>query len=97
MRFISQADIMLCKSDNSYTSIFLSNGDELVICKSLTKLAKEIDPELFIRVSQSYLINKNYISAIDKKKRSIELINKCQIQFTTTIKELLHLIGNKVA
>jgi DNA-binding LytR/AlgR family response regulator len=93
LRFIAHDDIIVCKSDNSYTSIYLTNGEELVMCKSLTQLLKELDPLYFIRVSQSYLININFIKAIDKKKKQIELINNQHIPFTTTLKRLLRLLA----
>lgn len=93
LRFVSQADIVYCKSDNCYTSIFLNNGEELLVCKSLKKIAQELDALLFVRVNQSYLINKDCIKLIDKKSKFIELINSQRIPFTITISELLSLIS----
>ncbi|QIL41614.1 LytTR family transcriptional regulator [Pedobacter sp. HDW13] len=92
LRFVPHSEITYCKSDNCYTSIFLDNGEELIMCKSLKKLLAELDPTSFIRVNQSYLINKNFIKIIDKKNKYVELINNQRIPFTTTIAELLSLI-----
>ena len=89
LHFVSHSDIILCKSDNCYTSVHLATGDGFVICKSLSQVAKELGNIVFIRVNQSYLVNKDYIKLIDKKKKHIELLNKQQIPFTTTLKELL--------
>jgi DNA-binding LytR/AlgR family response regulator len=94
LHFVLYSDISYCKSDNCYTSIFLNNGQELVLCKSLKRVSEELDTELFVRVNQSYLINKNYIKLIDKKNKQIELIDKKRIPFTTTITVLIGLIGN---
>jgi len=97
LRFINQSEITHCKSDNCYTTIYLNNNEEHVVCKSLTKIYKELDPQLFIRINQSYIINKNYIKLIDKKKRLVELDSNKQIPFTTTISVLLNLIRQSAA
>lgn len=92
LRFVGQNEIILCKSDNCYTSVYLISGEELVICKSLTKLSLQLHPTIFIRINQSYLVNREFIKLINKKKKHIELTNDKQIPFTITIKELLYLI-----
>lgn len=69
VRLVAQRHIVFCKSDNCYTSFFLDNGDELVVCQSLKKVQQGLDFNIFIRVSQSYLINKEYILLIDKKQK----------------------------
>ncbi|ATP57183.1 hypothetical protein CPT03_12220 [Pedobacter ginsengisoli] len=92
LRLVSCSDIIFCKSDNCYTSIFLDNGEELVVCKSLKKISQELDSLLFIRVNQSYLINKDFIKIIDKRNKFIELVSSQRIPFTKTIAELLSLI-----
>lgn len=93
VRFITQGEIVFCKSDNCYTYIYLVSGEEILISKSLSKFTQGLDPERFIRANQSYLINTQYIKSIDKKKRCVELLNLALIPFTTTIKELLEMIG----
>jgi two-component system LytT family response regulator len=84
LRIVSHSDIIYCKSDNCYTNIFLDNGEQFIVCKSLKKIFSELGSEMFIRVNQSYLINKNYIKFIDKKSRQVELINNQRIPFTIT-------------
>lgn len=86
-------EIIYCKSDSCYSSVFLNNGEELIICKSLTKLSKELAPEIFVRVSQSYMINKNYISQVDKKAKHILLRDKTLIPFNISIKYLLKILA----
>lgn len=97
LRFIIQDDISHCKSDNCYTSIFLSSGQEIVLCKSLKKLQAELDPETFIRINQSYIVNKNYIQQIDKKKKYIELAGNTCVPFTITLSSLLNMIIQNAA
>jgi two-component system LytT family response regulator len=85
--------IVYCQSNSCYTFVHLVDGEKYIVVKSLAKFAREElwFPE-FIRVSQSYLVNRNYISSIDKKKKNVVLSNGHAITFTITIKELIALI-----
>lgn len=94
LHFINQDSIIYCKSDNCYTEIHLDGGETLLTCKSLTKFSKELNLNSFIKVSQSYLINIKYIKSVNKRKKNIELLNKFEIPFTTSLKELLLFIAN---
>jgi len=89
LRMISSLDIIYCKSDNCYTSVFLRSGEELIACKSLKRIAQELGTLTFIRVNQSYLINKDFIKSINKKSKIVELLNNQCIPFTVTLKDLL--------
>lgn len=86
--------ILYCKSDNCYTYVHMIEGEKYLLVTSLSKFSKKLNSQ-FIRVNQSYLVNKAYIRNINKKKKAIELINKCQIPFTITVKNLLLLIKNQ--
>jgi DNA-binding LytR/AlgR family response regulator len=89
IHFVDPSEIIFCQSDNCYTSLYLTNGERHVIVKSLTKFLLELNSDSFIRVNQSYLINKNHIRRIDKKKKSIDLINNYSIPFTVSLKNLM--------
>ncbi len=89
--FIDPDNIFYCESDNCYTTIF-SNRKKVVVSQSLTKFAKMLPLNQFIRVSQSYLVNSNYIFEIDKRKKLIHLIDGSTVPFTVTIKNLMLLI-----
>lgn len=95
LRFLDQASIAYCKSDDCYTTLHIGNDEKHVICKSLTKVFKELDSELFIKVSQSYVINKHFIKLIDKRKKYIELVGEHKIPFTVTLTSLIHLIEKR--
>ena len=92
LRFLDQESIAYCKSDDCYTIFHVGKDEQHVICKSLTKVFKELDPELFIKVSQSYVINKHFIKLIDKRKKIIELVGNQMIPYTVTLSNLIHLI-----
>jgi DNA-binding LytR/AlgR family response regulator len=91
IHLIDPNKILYCQSDNCYTYIHTVEGEKHLVAMSLTKLSKELDTQ-FIRVNQSFLVNKSYIKNINKKKRALELVNKSQIPFTVSVKNLLFLI-----
>lgn len=59
--FIEVDRIMYCQSDSNYTTLFLSDGRNVLICKTMKEVEKTLDNFLFIRVHRSYLINPNYL------------------------------------
>ncbi|RVT97206.1 LytTR family transcriptional regulator [Mucilaginibacter limnophilus] len=91
---IDPDNIYFCQSDNCYTIINLASK-KLLVSQSLTKFSKELPDTQFIRVSQSYLINSNFISLIEKKRKIIKLDNEIDIPFTISIKTLLELLRLK--
>ena len=77
----NQSDIIYCKSDNNYTILNLKN-DKHIVCKSLAIFSKRLNPEIFFRVSQSYLININFITLINKREKVIYLMKSIEIPYT---------------
>lgn len=82
IHFINQQDILYCKSDDCYTNIHLVNNDSFMVCKSLAMFSKELCSVVFIRVNQSYLINRNFVKFIDKKSKMIHMLNNVIIPFS---------------
>ncbi|HEX8019282.1 LytTR family DNA-binding domain-containing protein [Mucilaginibacter sp.] len=95
--FIKPEEILFCRSDSCYTNIHFLQEKQILTVKSLTKLHKELLSEDFLRVNQSFIINRRFIQSIDKKKRCIELENGELIPFTVSLKELLLMIGKGTA
>lgn len=61
VEFIEVTKIIYCKSQNNYTFMYLEDGKEVLISKTLKEVEKALDEFLFLRIHQSYLINPNYI------------------------------------
>lgn len=59
--FIEVDRIMYCKSQSNYTTLFLSDGTEVLVSKTMKEVQKTLDRYFFIRVHQSHLINPNYM------------------------------------
>lgn len=91
--FLNASEIMYCRSDNNYTQIYLVNGDFFIQCTSLKKFNEGLNCTDFIKISQTYLINVNYIKLIDKKKKFVVLSGDESLPYTLQIRELLNLIS----
>ena len=92
VHILEHSQIIYCKSDNSYTEVFLGTGEKILVSRSLATVSKELTTG-FVRVSQSYLVNTDWISIIDKKRKFIRLRNNETIRFTIPIKELSSMIA----
>ncbi|MFY0254555.1 LytR/AlgR family response regulator transcription factor [Chitinophaga sp. 30R24] len=91
---VSHTSILFFKSDNYYSHVYLSDGRNYLLVKTLSKVEKEIQEGSFIRISQSFLVNINFITSIDKKKKVICLSDQHLLPFTVPVKKLTELILN---
>lgn len=58
---LDKDDVVMLKSDKSYTTIFLANEQEIVVSKTLKEVEKKFQFPQFYRVHNSYLINLNHV------------------------------------
>lgn len=68
VRVVAVADILYCKGDGPYTFFFLNNGKKELVSKPLKYYEDLLPPPYFLRSHQSYLVNKNYISGINRSE-----------------------------
>jgi two-component system LytT family response regulator len=67
IRYINIADIVYCKSSNSYTTFYLIGSEKLTVSKPISEYETLLVPYGFIRTHQSYLVNKNRIRSFKKE------------------------------
>ena len=60
-------DIIFCKSDNSYTTFYLTGNKKITVSKPISEYENILEPYGFVRTHQSYLINKNRIVSFRKE------------------------------
>jgi len=58
---LEQDDVVMLKSDKSYTTIFLKNEQQIVVSKTLKEVERKFQFTQFYRVHNSYLINLNHV------------------------------------
>jgi two-component system LytT family response regulator len=59
--FFSVQDVIFCKAEGSYTTIFLTNGAQKVVSRNLKDFENLLSESAFCRVHHSYLINLNHV------------------------------------
>jgi len=89
---VDYSSILFFRSDNCYSHVYLADGNTFVLIKSLSRVQREVNNEGFIRISQSFLVNSNFITSIQKKQRAI-LIGTHTLPFTIPVKELVQLLA----
>ena len=66
VEFIEVERIIRCEADSNYTKVFLNNGKELLLTKTLKTLEQMLSDHKFLRVHKSHLINPSHVSSFEK-------------------------------
>lgn len=67
VRYVLIDSIVCCQADNSYTSFYLTNESKpIVVSKSIAEYEQLLSLYGFIRIHQSWLVNKNHIESFKK-------------------------------
>lgn len=86
-------EIVLLKAQRSYCKVILQNGETITHSKPLGLIAKELPSELFLRIGQSNIINRNHILKIDKSNKWVKLTGNNEVAYPMKTNELLSLLG----
>lgn len=68
LHVVDMADIVYCRSDNTYTTFYLISGEEIVVSKGMKDYVELLKDYGFFRPHQSYLVNLNYVKRVDKNE-----------------------------
>ncbi|MES2560644.1 MAG: LytTR family DNA-binding domain-containing protein [Bacteroidota bacterium] len=95
IQFIPTSDILYLNSDNNYTSIHLSNKQQIISSKNLGYYEEILDEQHFFRVHNSYLVNIRKIEKFIKGKSGyIEIENGFRIEVSIRRRNaLMELLG----
>ncbi|MDA3943455.1 MAG: LytTR family DNA-binding domain-containing protein [Bacteroidetes bacterium] len=90
IHFIQIENILFCKSNNSYTTFYLTNQDPIVVSRNIKEFETELLPFHFFRTHQSYLANLDHFSKVDKSNGfTLILTDNSRILISTRKKKLL--------
>ena len=67
-QMINIAEIIRCEAMGNYTTIYLQNGESILVCRQLGKIEPLISPYDFLRVHHSHLVNLYFIQQYFKEK-----------------------------
>ena len=68
--FVNAENIMYCKSEGNYTTVYLKDKSTYLMVKSMKKTCELIPNKYFLRVHQSYLVNLKYVKELYKNNES---------------------------
>ncbi|WP_299184349.1 LytTR family DNA-binding domain-containing protein [uncultured Aquimarina sp.] len=60
--------ILYCKAEGSYTYIYMSQGNHIIVSKNLGYYEELLKPHNFLRIHNSNLVNSSYIKEISKSE-----------------------------
>jgi len=84
---IDQEDIIYCKSDEGYTTVYTQQSGEIMVSGHIKKMEDLIPQDIFIRCHQSYLVNKNHVIKYSKRGHLL-LKNDIQIPVSARRREI---------
>lgn len=85
---IKVENISHCKSDNSYTTFFLTDDREILVSKGMAEYVELLEDYGFYRPHQSFLVNVNHINRIDKSDGGFVIMeNSAEIPISTRRKQ----------
>ncbi len=65
--FVEPENILYCKSDGGYTSVYMKSGESYLVSRSIKNFEKILPPKMFLRNHKSYIVNLNEIKEFLKQ------------------------------
>jgi two-component system, LytTR family, response regulator len=89
VQIVSFKDICYLQADDCYTTVFLNDGKKVVVSKPLKYYEELLPDKSFLRIHQSYLVNKHYIDRWHPKESLLHLKDGTQLPVSVRKKELV--------
>jgi two-component system LytT family response regulator len=95
IHIINIRDIIRCQSDNTYTTFYLVNTENILVSKGLREYEDLLCSNGFFKVHQSHIINLQFLRKIDKTTDEVILSDKSRIPLSFRRKQPLLQILNQ--
>ncbi len=86
LHILKMNDILYCHGEGSYTQFFIKNGTKIMVSKPLKEYESMLPEHQFARCHQSYIVNLNEVTRIDKSDLVI-MSNEAEIPISTRKKK----------
>lgn len=86
LHIIQVSDILYCKSNNSYTTFYLTNHKPITVSQSIKEIEKQLGESAFLRPHQSFLVNPIHVVKVSKTNNYSILLSDQSIIPTSTRK-----------
>lgn len=85
LHFIKPEDIIYIKADNSYSELYLENGKQMIVSRSIKNFEDGLkENPCFCRIHKSYLINTQFVEKYDKSNGGwVILSNKKELPISS--------------
>ena len=85
--YVRTSEIYYCEADGGYTRFFLENSRSITVSKNLKEYEQLLEPLGFLRVHNSFLVNREKVLRFDKNAESLILEGQQQVPISTRKKE----------
>jgi two-component system LytT family response regulator len=92
MHIVDVSDICFCKSDNSYTTFYFEDDENILVSKGLKEYECLLSGHGFFRPHQSYLVNLNHVKKVDKSDGGF-IIMKNKKEIPVSMRQMKNLVG----
>jgi two-component system LytT family response regulator len=92
MHIVDVSDICFCKSDNSYTTFYFEDDENILVSKGLKEYECLLSGHGFFRPHQSYLVNLNHVKKVDKSDGGF-IIMKNKKEIPVSMRQMKNLLG----
>ena len=72
---INPDEILFCSADSNYTVLHLESGKSLVVSINLGKVEEMLSKNSFCKISRSTIVQMKYISQVDRKNMTLEILS----------------------
>jgi len=74
IQYVKVNTIIRCEAENNYTTFYLDNGEQILVCKTLKEYDELLQPHQFIRTHQSHLVNLQFVKSYLKEDGGMLLL-----------------------
>lgn len=99
LHFIKPEDIVYIKADNSYSELYLENGTQMIVSRSIKNFEDGLkENPCFCRIHKSYLINTQFVDKYDKSNGGwVTLSNKKELPISPEKIDVFMSLINKIS
>ncbi len=91
---LNPKEIIYCEAEGNYTKVFLLDEIKEIVTMQIGHIETELNPQIFIRINRTHIINIHYIKYFDKKKKSVIMRTENLLELKvskTGIKQLINI------
>lgn len=73
---VAPEEIVYCQAESNYSVLELDSGKSITVSMNLGKVEEMLPEEFFCRISRSTIVNLQYLTQVDRRTMTCELLNE---------------------